>query len=192
MKIVFVDDEVCVLSTLLSLFRNEDYEIFTATSGKEGLQIMENNKISLVMLDSRMPEMSGLDFLSLSRYISPDTIRVILTAYADLQASLDAINKGEVCQFITKPWNDEELKMIVKQSLEDRNLMLVNRTLTRTIKIQASLFKKLEESHPGITHLGRLENGAIVVDDADYDNLFFEDIVYAGSIKLASREVHPN
>jgi DNA-binding NtrC family response regulator len=178
-SILLVDDEESIINSLIRLFRNEDYEIFTATSGKKGLEIMENNEISLVISDHKMPEMSGVEFLALSREISPGTIRIMLTGYADLQASIDAINKGEVYRFITKPWNDEELKMTVKQSLDYRNLIQANRSLTKTIKKQAGIFNKLEESHPGITEVARLEGGAIIVGEDDYDDLSFEKFAFA-------------
>ena len=175
-SILFVDDEESIINSLKRLFRNEDYEIFTATSGEKGLDIMENNEISLIISDHMMPEMTGVEFLARTREVSSDTIRIMLTGYADLQASIDAINKGEVYRFITKPWNDEELKVTVKQSLEYRDLLLVNRNLTRTIKKQTSIFKKLEERHPGITEVERVENGAIVVDENDYEDISFEEL----------------
>lgn len=177
-SILFVDDEESILNSLVRIFRKEGYEIFTAASGKEALEILEDNDVSLVISDYRMPEMSGVDFLSQAKEVQPDAIRIMLTGYADLQASIDAINKGEVYRFIAKPWDCDELKMTVKQSLEYRDLLLTNRSLERTVKRQTRIFEKLEENHPGITALETSEDGAIIVDEDDYDDLAFEELTH--------------
>ena len=180
--IMFVDDEQNILNSLVRLFRKEDYEIFTATSGAEALEIFEDNDISLVISDHRMPEMSGVEFLSKVVEASPDTIRIMLTGYADLQASIDAINKGEVYRFITKPWQDEELRLTVKQSLDYRELMMANRSLTRTVKRQTHVLKKLEEHHPGISEVSRTQDGTIMIDDDNWEDLSLDEIIKKAGI----------
>ena len=175
--VLFVDDEESILNTLIRLFRKEDYEIFTATSGMEGLKIAEENDISLIISDHRMPGMTGVDFLCQVKDIVPDAIRIMLTGYADLEASIAAINKGEVHRFLTKPWNDEVLLVTVKQSLEYRDMMLMNKRLTRTVKRQYYLMKKLEDRYPGISEVPRGEDGAIVVDDDGFDDLSLEEFL---------------
>lgn len=127
--ILFVDDEENILSSLYRLFRKEGYNILTANSGKDGLKQFENNTISLVISDHRMPEMEGVDFLAKVKDVSPDTVRLMLTGYADMKATIAAINKGEVSRYITKPWNDDELKMIVKDNLERYALKKENKRL---------------------------------------------------------------
>lgn len=175
--LLFVDDEECILSSLVRLFRNEDYEIFTATSGAEGLKTFEENDVSLVISDHRMPAMTGVEFLASVKEVSPDTIRIMLTGYADLQASIDAINKGEVYRFISKPWNDEELLLTVQQSLEYRDLRLQNIKLTRTVKHQLSILNKLEGHYPGISDVTRTEDGAIVVDEDEFDDFSLDELL---------------
>ncbi|MBI4620669.1 MAG: response regulator [Desulfobacterales bacterium] len=128
--LLFVDDEQNVLNSLSRVFRNEDYEIFTATSAKEGLEKVMQNEISLVLSDQRMPEMTGTEFLDEIKKKSPNTIRIILTGYADIDAAMDAINKGEVYRFITKPWDDLELKIIINRALKLYELEKENRELT--------------------------------------------------------------
>lgn len=164
-KILFVDDEENILNSLVRLFRKEDYEILTATSGAGGLKIAEANNIDLVISDHRMPEMTGVDFLARMKEISPDTMRIMLTGYADLEAAIAAINKGEVYRFISKPWNDEELKLTVRQTLEYRNLVLKNRDLTKTVRKQYELLKGLEKEFPGISEIKRDEDGSIIIDE---------------------------
>ena len=175
--VLLVDDEESILSSLFRLFRKDDYEIFRATSGAEGLRIAEENDISLIISDYRMPGMTGVEFLSQVKDIVPDAIRIMLTGYADLEASIAAINRGEVYRFITKPWSDEALKMTVSQALEYRELMLMNRRLTRTVKRQHHILKKLEGDYPGISEVTRLEDGAIVVEEDDLEDFNLEEIL---------------
>lgn len=175
--ILFVDDEENILSALTRLFRKEDYEILTATSGMDGLKIIEGKDISLVISDHRMPGMTGVDFLARVKETSPDTVRIMLTGYADLEAAMAAINKGEVYRFITKPWNDEELKLTVRQSLEYRDLVLKNRSLTRTVKKQYDILKTLERDYPGISSVTRSDDGSIVIDEDSLEGFSVEEFL---------------
>ena len=174
--VLLVDDEESILSSLFRLFRKDDYEIFRATSGAEGLKIAGENDISIIISDYRMPGMTGVEFLSQVKDVVPDAIRIMLTGYADLEASIAAINRGEGYRFITKPWSDEDLKMTVAQALEYREIMLMNRKLTRTVKRQHQIMRKLEGNYPGISDVTRLEDGAIVVDEDDLEDFNLEDI----------------
>ncbi len=127
--ILFVDDESNILSSLVRLFRKEGYNIQTATSGRDGLACFDNNEISLVVSDNRMPEMGGVEFLSRVKEISPETVRIMLTGYADMNAVMGAINSGEVARYITKPWNDNDIKLIVRDGLDRYDLVKKNREL---------------------------------------------------------------
>lgn len=176
--ILFVDDEENILSALVRLFRKEDYEILTAPNGMDALKIMEEKDVSLVISDNRMPGMSGIDLLARASEISPDTMRIMLTGYSDLEAAIAAINKGEVYRFITKPWNDEELKLTVRQSLEHRDLVLKNRTLTKTVKMQSAIFSQLENSYPGITIVKRSEDGAIIIDEDSLESFSVSELLH--------------
>ncbi|HHL39588.1 MAG TPA: response regulator [Deltaproteobacteria bacterium] len=175
--LLIVDDEASILSSLVRLFRREDFRVLTATSGRNALKLLEENDVSLIISDYRMPETDGVELLSRAREISPDTIRIILTGYADLDAAVDAINKGEVYKFITKPWNNEELLQTVKRSLDYLDLMRANRRLTRTVKKQAHIIRKLEESHPGITNVVRTDDGSIVVNEEEFEGKTLDDIL---------------
>lgn len=175
--LMFVDDEVNILNSLVRLFRNENYRILTATGGEEGLAMLEENDISLIISDYKMPQMTGVEFLARAKEASPDTVRIMLTGYADLEASIDAINKGEVYRFITKPWKDEEIKVMVSQCLEYRDLKLANRSLTKTVKKQAQVLKKLEDHYPGIADVNRSEDGSILIDENSLDDLALEEIL---------------
>lgn len=142
-NILFVDDEENVLRSLRRLFIDEEnINVFTALSGKEGLEILKNNDISVIVSDQRMPEMSGVEFLEKARKMSPDSIRIILTGYADINAAMDAINKGSVYRYITKPWNDNELIITILNAVETYRLIKENKHLTELTKKQNEELKK--------------------------------------------------
>jgi response regulator RpfG family c-di-GMP phosphodiesterase len=128
-KILCVDDEPNILSSLRRLLRGQGYQIFLAEGGQAGLDLMQRESIDLVISDMRMPEMSGAQFLEHVRTQWPDTIRLLLTGYADIQSILDAINRGEIYRYITKPWNDNDLTLIVKHALERKQLELEKKRL---------------------------------------------------------------
>jgi response regulator RpfG family c-di-GMP phosphodiesterase len=121
-KILFVDDEPNILSSLRRLFRGQGYQVFVADGGQAGLQLLETEEVDLIISDMRMPEMDGAQFLERVRSRWPDTIRLLLTGYSDIQSIQDAINRGEIYRYITKPWNDNDIVLIVRHALERRVL----------------------------------------------------------------------
>ncbi len=133
-KILFVDDEKNVLKSLERVFLDDDYEIITATSGSEGLNVLEKNPhIQLIISDYRMPGVNGVDFLRKVYERWPDTVRIVLSGYADTAAVVSAINEGRIYKFIPKPWNDDELKGTISNAIERYFLAQKNHQLTRTI-----------------------------------------------------------
>ena len=118
--IVIVDDDKGVTNALRRLFRKDGYQILTATSGQEGLELLKKleKPVSLIISDQRMPGMNGAQFLERAKKISPDAVRFLLTGYSDMNAIVEAINKGEIHRYLTKPWNDDHLMLQVRQSLE--------------------------------------------------------------------------
>ncbi|MCD6165142.1 response regulator [bacterium] len=145
-RILFVDDEENILHSLKRTFRKENYDILLANSAKEALKLFDEKKpIALVISDQRMPEITGTEFLKQVKEISPDTIRIMLTGYADINATMDAINKGEVYRFITKPWRDAELKLTVREGLEHYDLVQENKRLKNIIFKQNELLRQANE-----------------------------------------------
>jgi DNA-binding NtrC family response regulator len=112
-QLLFVDDEPLILKSLSLLF-SESYTVFTAGSGTEGLDILKRHTIDVIISDQRMPHMSGVDFLRLAKEISPNSIRILMTGYADLQAVVDSVNVGEIFRYVNKPWNTEKLKETIR------------------------------------------------------------------------------
>ncbi len=145
-RLLFVDDEPSILSSLKRLFHRSGYELFTATSGREGLELLEHQAVDLVISDMRMPEMDGAQFLEkvFSRW--PDTKRILLTGYADVSSTIAAINQGKIWRYVSKPWDDNEILLTVQQALAHRRLMHENARLTKLTQQQNEELKSLNAS----------------------------------------------
>lgn len=120
--LLFVDDEENILNALKRLFRPLGYRILTATGGAAGLALFEQEKIDLVISDMRMPQMNGAQFLEQVRLKWPDAVRILLTGYAEISATIDAINKGQIFRYVSKPWEDNDITLTVRQALERKEL----------------------------------------------------------------------
>ena len=116
-SVLFVDDEPSILRSMERTFRDADLSILTADSGEQALEILGQEKIAVVVSDNRMPGMNGIDLLTRVRTISPDTVRIMMTAFGDLQTAIAAINTSEVFRFVTKPWNNDNLIAVVNEGL---------------------------------------------------------------------------
>lgn len=132
-KILCVDDEKNILNSIKRLLRKEDYELVTALNAQEGLEILAKEDISLVISDHRMPKMSGTEFLRKVKEQYPDVIRIILTGYTEVDAITESINKGNIYKFLLKPWNDHNLKIEVKNALEQYELVMTNKKLHQQV-----------------------------------------------------------
>jgi len=153
-KILCVDDEKNVLKSLERLFMDCDFEFISATSGEEGLEILKNGEeVQLIISDYRMPVMNGVDFLKEVYRIWPDTVRIVLSGYADTVSIVEAINEGHIYKFIPKPWNDDELKVTISKALDYYLMKMKNRQLTNELEqaneellqVNSNLEKLVEE-----------------------------------------------
>lgn len=146
-RIIFVDDEKNVLRSLERLFMDEEYEIFTAASGEEGLAtIEESGPFQLIVSDYRMPSMNGVEFLSEVCQRWPDTERIILSGYADTAAIVAAINEGQIYKFIAKPWNDDDLLQTIREVLDRHELKCSNRRLLEELSVANIELKTINEN----------------------------------------------
>jgi DNA-binding NtrC family response regulator len=132
--ILIVDDQEIVLAGLRENLRLEGYQVLSATSPGAALEILQRQPVAVIISDHQMPEMSGLDFLSLAKEIRPDAARVLITAVLSLETLVEAINKSEIYRLIIKPWLREELLATVKQAigryeLISRKVVLLAETL---------------------------------------------------------------
>ena len=121
--ILLVDDEQNILNALKRVLLDQDIRILATTNPFEALEILRNNKVSVIVSDNFMPGMSGIEFLQKSKLISPESVRIMMTGHADVHAAIDAINKSEVFKFLTKPWDVEEFKNIVLDSISRYNMV---------------------------------------------------------------------
>ena len=143
--ILYIDDEEDNLTVFYSTFRR-DYQVHLATSGQKGLEILGKYNIHVVIADQRMPKMTGTEFLERIIPEYPDCIRMILTGYSDVEAIIQAINKGRVYSYVTKPWIKDDLKITIEHALETFNLKQQNKKLFEDVKeANLSLERKVIE-----------------------------------------------
>ncbi|MGP5224183.1 response regulator [Psychrobacter aquimaris] len=116
-KIAFIDDEPRILRSLKMHFR-QSHDVFITTDATELMEYVSQNEVQVVISDQRMPDKQGTEVLSDIKAASPNTIRILLTGYADLNAVMDSVNEGEIYRYITKPWQNDELKKIVNKATE--------------------------------------------------------------------------
>lgn len=115
--VLCVDDEVDNVDALERLFRRK-YNVLKATSGSDALKLMKANKISLIVTDQRMPNMTGVEFLSESMKLQPETVRILLTGYTDIESVVAAVNSGQIYRYVTKPWDPVDLSNAVDKAIE--------------------------------------------------------------------------
>lgn len=141
--LLFVDDEPNILAALRRLFRPIGYRIFTAESGAQGLDVLAQEEVDLVISDMRMPLMDGAHFLEQVRIKSPNSIRILLTGYADITSTIDAINKGQIYRYITKPWEDNDILLTIRYALEQKQLVRDKQRLEALTQRQNAELKDL-------------------------------------------------
>ena len=115
--VLLVDDEPEILFSLRGLLRRE-YDLHTANSGAEALEVLQKQPVHVIMTDQRMPEMTGVELLRRARGESPEAIRIVFTGYADIKAVIDAINQGQIYRYLTKPWDPDELLAVLRQACD--------------------------------------------------------------------------
>ncbi len=179
-RILIVDDEIPILHALVRLLRavpctygNKVFplEVETFNSPRAALERVAHTPFDLVLTDYRMPEMDGVALLTQVRAIQPNTARLILSGYADLNVLVRAINDVEIYRFIAKPWNDYELIATIAQALHNRDLLIENRRLADEARVGKGHLspedmeaKRLEALEPGITRVNWGPDGSVILD----------------------------
>ena len=115
--ILYVDDDTANLLVLKATCQGE-FDVITAASGPEGLAILKEREVAVLLVDQRMPGMSGVEVLEIAQELYPETIRILITAYSDLSDAISAINRGKIRRYIRKPWDPGELKAVLRDSVE--------------------------------------------------------------------------
>ena len=213
--LLLVDDEENILSSLRRLLRRDGYTILTASGGKAGLELMATHPVDVIVSDQRMPGMTGVEFLQKAKQMDPDSVRMVLSGYTDLQSVTDAINEGDIYKFLTKPWDDAMLRANINEAFQRKLLSDENRRLSAELaganneleRINAQLKHVLadrerklgmEEAALSMTHealavlpvplLGIDSGGMIALANAAAEKLFAQQ---APLIGLGAEEVLP-
>ena len=173
-KLLLVDDEPNLTSALVRSLDRTQFEIFTADSAQQGLMILAGHEIDVVVSDERMPGMTGSQFLTEVRKQWPNTIRMILSGQADLEAAVRAINEGEVYRFLLKPCHPKELQMTILQGLQQKKLVAQSRKLLMEHQKNMNLLEALEKDNPGITKVEMDDDG--VIDMEAYEEGGSDDV----------------
>lgn len=183
-QILIVDDEKENLTGFKYLF-DDIYEVYTAESADEGKRILERQNIQVVISDQRMPQKTGVEFLQEVLKDHPDTVRMILTGYSDFDAVIDAINKGQIYYYFTKPWQESEMKMIINNALEALGLI-------RKLKQSEECFRQLSENIREVFWLVSPDWADVYYVSAAYAGIFNKspDILYENPLHWLEL-VHP-
>lgn len=145
-KVLFVDDEENILNALRRGLIDADYQCFFVSNGYDAIEIIKNNVISVIVTDMRMPKMDGLTLLKEVKAISPDTVRIVLSGYTQLQQLLATINQADIFKFITKPWDmDEEFRVVIDQALDYYNIRMESERLKKALQTRNAAYKNMIE-----------------------------------------------
>lgn len=132
-NVLYIDDEVGNLNAFKAAFRR-DFNIFLAENAKEGIEILNQETIHIILTDQRMPETTGVEFLETVLEDHPEPIRILVTGYTDMDALVDAVNKGHIFKYISKPWDVEKLKLILEKAYEVYRLKIANAEMTAKLE----------------------------------------------------------
>ncbi|HEY9100395.1 MAG TPA: response regulator [Thiobacillus sp.] len=181
-RIMVVDDESNILSALrrtLGTSVTDGHDVFETqvelfADPEAALRRTRDAKFDLVISDYRMPHLNGVEFLKAVRSVQPNAVRLILSGYADLNALIGAINDAQIFRFISKPWQDFELRAAITQALAFQALLLENQRLSDRVRVQQGTLslqeqelRRLEEETPGITKVNWGPDGSVLLDEDD-------------------------
>lgn len=163
--ILIVDDEKNILNSLTRILSCDNLEVLTAETATAGLEKLKSMQgADLIISDNRLPDFTGIDFFVKVRQLYPDSIRILITGYPDLESAIQAINKGQVYRYIPKPWDSGELKIIVTQALEYYDMLRDNRALLQIAKQQAEWLNMLKKKYPQVSE-HELDRSSIYIID---------------------------
>jgi diguanylate cyclase (GGDEF)-like protein/PAS domain S-box-containing protein len=143
--LLLVDDEENILSSLKRLLRRDGYQIICARSAAEGLQRLAESQVDVIVSDQRMPGMTGVEFLRRAKDLYPDTVRMVLSGFTDLQSIIDAVNEGAIYKFLTKPWDDGRIRGHIGEAFRQKEMADENRRLTREVESANGRLEQLNQ-----------------------------------------------
>lgn len=142
-KVLFVDDDKNIISAVRRLFIREGHELFFAGSGAEGLKLLKETPVSVIVSDMRMPQMDGVEFLKRAKEICPGAVRLVLSGYSDIKSVLEAVNEGHIWRYITKPWVDIEFKLTIRHAMELHQHTEEKKRLLAMIKAKNEMLEQM-------------------------------------------------
>jgi len=196
--ILVIDDEEQTVRAVRHLFRRR-YKVLGATRGADGLELMKSNPVSVVLCDQRMPGMNGAEFFEQVRTHYPDTVRILITAYSDIQALVRSVNRGQIFGYLAKPWNTEELEQVVDTAVAHRQLIDDKRTMTAELAVKNDALQRVNRELRAFTHVVahdlkeplRTISAYVGFLQSDHPDLMDgEPAVYVRAIDRCARHLH--
>jgi len=163
--ILVVDDEEFVLSALERSLKRAKFRVITCQDPTKVMDILEEEPVEVIISDERMPEMSGMELLVDVRKKHPSVVRILLTGHASVEVAITAVNEGKLYRFLTKPWDDEELRELAAKAVQVSRVSNRSRQAIKEMKNQEQAAEHLEKRYPGISRIKRDKTGAIILDD---------------------------
>jgi diguanylate cyclase (GGDEF)-like protein/PAS domain S-box-containing protein len=164
--LLLVDDESNILASLKRLLRRDNYEILTANGGPEGLELLAQHEVDVIVSDQRMPGMTGVEFLRIAKDKYPDTVRIVLSGYTELQSVTDAVNEGAIYKFLTKPWDDAKLRGHVEEAFRRKEMADENQRLNLEVR---TANHELALANQRLEELLKLKQQQIIADELSLD-----------------------
>jgi len=166
--VLVVDDEPEILNVLRRQLRHEGYRLLMTTSPREALALVAKGDVDVILADLDMPEMNGLELVATIRRDHPATVRLLLTGDASLESALDAINRGEVLRYLTKPWHRDALLEVLRDCMARLNELRAAAAADQRAAERGRLLRELVQAHPGILDVRR-DNDVYVIDGANLE-----------------------
>ena len=170
-NLLIVDDEPYILKSLVRALENPEMDIFTAGDANAAWELLkEKGEIEVVLCDNRLPGMAGIDLLIKIKQRYPDTIRILMTGYPDINSSIDAINRAHIWRYVLKPIEVDDLKVLAKQAFDYYGIVKENRILLKIARQQADLLKQIKGKYPDLVTAGG-DDDAYSIDEKKISDL---------------------
>lgn len=174
-NILIVDDEQYILNSLSRVLQDENRQILTAASAEEAWEMLKTSgEVKAIICDNRLPGVAGIDFFIKAKRLYPDTIRILMTGYPDLNSTIEAINKAHIWRYILKPVEAQELRLLVKQAVDYYNILKEHRLLLNIARQQADFICMLKEKYPQINAQSNNGENTYFIDEKKVTELLAE------------------